>query len=132
MEKMYSFSKSATQFGFSSMHAESHCIGNGSEYTYVDDPKDGNVSSGEDGGERKEHDKNAVQRLTKSAGPAMAYLRSGARRQSADKKSKDSDDSDDDDDDDTDSCYSLPWRLMPNNLIEDLEFYKNAGNYLLS
>lgn len=124
---MYSFGKSATQYGFSPLHESSHRDDNGDEYTYADDPKDGNDSSAEE--EKKGNDRTVEPRLSKSAAPSMLYLRAQARRQSQEKKAQNSDDSDDDDDDDTDSCYSLPWRLVQNNFIEDLEFYKNAGKY---
>jgi len=131
---MYTFSKSATQYGFSALSSSNnrHLDNNrDTEYIYADDPKDGNDSSAEEEKEKEEADSNLGQRLSKSAAPSMTYLRAQARRQSEDKTAEHFDDSDDDEGD-TDSCVSLPWNVVPNNVIEDLGFFKNAGKYDLS
>lgn len=123
---MFPLTKATTQYDFSELSNSGKVMENGDaeEYIYVDDPKDGNASSAEENAEKEE--KTRIQRLTKSAGPAMSYMRARARRLSKEKGDKNENDSGNISDDD-DSCFSLPWRYVPNNIIEDLEFFKNAG-----
>lgn len=120
---MYPLTKASTQYNFSALDMSEAVVGNGElgEYIYVDDPKDGNASSAEENVEKEEKCK--IQRLSKSAGPAMSYMRAIACRLSKEKKENYSKIISDDDD----SCFSLPWRYVPGNIIEDLEFFKNAG-----
>lgn len=123
---MFPLTKATTQYGFSELSNSGEVMENGDaeEYIYVDDPKDGNASSAEENAAKEE--KTKIQRLTKSAGPAMSYMRAKARRLSKEKGDKNENDSGNISDDD-DSCFSLPWRYVPNNIIEELEFFKNAG-----
>jgi hypothetical protein len=124
---MYPLTKATTQYNFSALEKSEDVVENGEtdEYIYVDDPKEGNASSAEENVEKEE--KSKIQRLSKSAGPAMSYMRAKARRLSKEKRENDSGNISDD----NDSCFSLPWRYVPGNIMEELEFFKNAGKYIL-
>lgn len=129
---MYPLTKATTQYNMSALRngtAEVHVLTSeeNEEYFNVDDPKDGNASSANENEESEKLDKAKVQRLTKSAGPAMSYIRAQARRLSKEKKEKMPDNDSGNMSDDEDSVYSLPWRFVPSNILEDLEFFKNAG-----
>ena len=93
------------------------------EYTYADDPKDGNNSSAD---ESKKDEENCVcsQRLTKSAGPVMSYMRARSKALASQSETSFKEDSTSE----TVEFFKLPWQLLPSNLLEELEFYRNAGN----
>lgn len=131
---MYPISKSVTQYGFRTLNGDSTRALNGDntnteteEYVYADDPKDGNDSSAEETSESQT--KMLPQRMAKSAGPAMAYIRAQAQRLNRERKGHNSEGSEEEED--TDCGFSVPWRLIPESIMEELEFYKNAGKLYL-
>ena len=102
------------------------------EYIYADDPKDGNDSSADDDN-TKQNLNTAVERnsdyTTKSIADLDSNNETKRRAQSAksfnsvlenikEENDKSSDESE---------YYTLPWRFLPSNFLEDLEFYKHAG-----
>lgn len=120
---MYPLTKATTEYNFSCREEPKEIIdGDVEEYIYVDDPKDGNASSAEENEDKM--GKAKIQRLSKSAAPAIAYMRAKAQRMKREKNENDSGNISADD-----ACYSLPWRFLPSNIMEELEFFKNAGNY---
>ncbi|XP_052797687.1 uncharacterized protein LOC128229851 isoform X23 [Mya arenaria] len=123
---MYPITKSATQFGFSAITGVADTADNMEEYVYADDPKDGNDSSAEDTRDNSLPGPPPSQRLTKSAGPAVSYMRTQARRLHREKQGLDPNACDENEED----CFTIPWRLIPEDIVEDLEFYKNADNVL--
>lgn len=123
---MYPITKAVTQYEFSAINRDIDTNENGDEYIYANDPKDGNDSSGEESrAPQTTGSMNAslATRLTKSAGPAVAYMRAQARRLHLEKVGLEGAGSDGEGD------FNIPWRLIPEHLIEDLEFYKNAGSF---
>ena len=100
------------------------------EYIYVDDPKDGNDSSADDNNVKIRI--NANERNSAYTSRSLIDYESNRellRTQSAkcvrsleNEKEENVKSSDEDE-----AYFSLPWRLLPSKVLEDLEFYKNAG-----
>ncbi|XP_052222540.1 cytosolic carboxypeptidase 2-like isoform X3 [Dreissena polymorpha] len=122
---MYPITKSVTQYGFRALNGDSTNTET-EEYVYADDPKDGNDSSAEEKSESST--KILPKRMAQSAGPAMAYIRAHAQRLNRERKGHNSECSEEEED--TDCSFSVPWRLIPESIMEELEFYKNADNAL--
>lgn len=105
------------------------------EYIYVDDPKDGNDSSADDNKVKvkiKASERNSAYTTrslvgfdsineTKRAQSAKTLRSVVENDQEETVKSSDEDE----------AYFSLPWRLLPGKVLEDLEFYKNAGKFRL-
>ena len=103
------------------------------EYIYVDDPKDGNDSSADDNKVKvkvKASERNSAYTTrslvgfdsnneTKRAQSAKTLRSVVENDQEENVKSSDEDE----------AYFSLPWRLLPGKVLEDLEFYKNAGKF---
>ena len=128
---MFPITRSMTKYGDPMMgHTDSTSPRNQElddqlEYTYADDPKDGNNSSAD---ESKKADDDVVrnQRLTKSAGPVMSYMRARSKALATENE-KSLKTGEEDANSESVDFFKLPWQLLPENLLEDLEFYRNAG-----
>ena len=104
------------------------------EYIYADDPKDGNDSSADDDNTKPKL--SAVERnsdyTTKSIIGLDNNNETKRRAQSAKSLSsvleniKEENDKSSDEDE---AYFTLPWRLFPSNVLEDLEFFKHAGKH---
>ena len=101
------------------------------EYIYADDPKDGNDSSADDDNAKPKL--KAVERNSDYTTKSILGVDSNnetKRAQSAKSLGSvlENDKEENDKSWDEDEAYfTLPWRLFPSKVLEDLEFYKNAG-----
>lgn len=106
---------------------ELESVADSSEYIYVDDPKDGNDSSAnEDNIKAKikatERDSTYTSKNVEDSDNEVKRVGSSISSLMEIDKEENGKSSDEDE-----AYFALPWRLLPAKVLEDLEFFKNAG-----
>ena len=133
---MFPIMESIAKFGTThfTSNATAESIADSLEYIYVDDPKDGNDSSADESKVKPNmcaNERNSAytsRQLVESKNDHVLQRIESAKSLNAlivNGKEETVKSSDEDE-----AYFSLPWRLLPAKVLEDLEFYKNAGKLL--